>query len=155
MPTKREEKAEEFRKVTKQFLLEHLEEDELDLSMCNLSRVPVKELAQVTRGTKLDLSRNQLVTLPDSFCTLKHLVELDLSNNHLVELPEGFGQLSHLQRLDLLGNKLTMLPLGFWQLKKLRWLDLKSNNLEPELANAAGMCLNEQECKNCAKQVGR
>ena len=44
MPTKREEKAEEFRKVTKQFLLEHLEEDELDLSMCNLSRVPVKEL---------------------------------------------------------------------------------------------------------------
>lgn len=91
----------------------------------------------------------------DSFCTLKHLVELDLSNNHLVELPEGFGQLSHLQRLDLLGNKLTMLPLGFWQLKKLRWLDLKSNNLELELANVAGMCLNEQECKNCAKQVGR
>ena len=44
MPTKKEEKAEEFRKVTKQFLLDHLEEDELDLSMCDLTRVPVKEL---------------------------------------------------------------------------------------------------------------
>lgn len=89
----------------------------------------------------------------DSFCTLKHLVELDLSKNSLRELPEGFGELSQLQRLDLLRNKLTTLPLSFWKLKRLRWLDLNGNNLEPGLAEAAGMCLNEQECKNCAKQV--
>ena len=89
----------------------------------------------------------------DSFCTLKHLIELDLSKNSLRELPEGFGELSQLQRLDLLRNKLTTLPLSFWKLKRLRWLDLNGNNLEPGLAEAAGMCLNEQECKNCAKQV--
>lgn len=30
--------------VMSQFLLDHLNEDELDLSVCNLTRVPVKEL---------------------------------------------------------------------------------------------------------------
>ena len=36
-------------KVNKQFILDHLEEKEIDLSMCSLSRVPVKEL--VSSGT--------------------------------------------------------------------------------------------------------
>ncbi len=31
-------------KVTKQFIVEHLDEKEIDLSMCELSQVPVKEL---------------------------------------------------------------------------------------------------------------
>ena len=42
MSTKK--KMEEGPHVTRQFLLDHLNEDELDLSVCNLSRVPVKEL---------------------------------------------------------------------------------------------------------------
>ena len=37
-------KTEEGPHVTRQFLLDHLNEDELDLSVCNLTRVPVKEL---------------------------------------------------------------------------------------------------------------
>ena len=31
-------------KINKQFILDHLDEKEIDLSMCNLSQVPVKEL---------------------------------------------------------------------------------------------------------------
>lgn len=31
-------------KVTKQFLLDHLEEDVLDLSVCSLTKFPAKEL---------------------------------------------------------------------------------------------------------------
>lgn len=72
----------EERKITKQFLLEHLDDDEMDLGMINLTRVPVKELvsgkwwvmllihmfeflqAQIPRMTKLDLSRNHLTSLP-------------------------------------------------------------------------------------------
>lgn len=34
----------EQRRITKQFLLEHLEDNEMDLSMTDLTRVPVKEL---------------------------------------------------------------------------------------------------------------
>ena len=34
----------EERKITKEYLLEHLNENEMDLGMTNLSRVPVREL---------------------------------------------------------------------------------------------------------------
>jgi len=37
----------EERRITKQDLLDHLDENELDLSMINLSKVPVKELVRV------------------------------------------------------------------------------------------------------------
>ena len=82
------------------------------------------------------------------------MVELDLSGNQLRELPKKFGELAQLQRLDLYNNQLTSLPLDFWQLKKLKWLDLKNNpSLEPDLAKAAGTCVDEKECKECAQNV--
>ena len=69
-------------------------------------------------------------------------------------MPEAFGQLVLLQKLDLYSNQLVNLPLGFWQLKKLKWLDLKDNpRLEPGLAKVAGTCVDEKECKECAKEV--
>jgi hypothetical protein len=36
----------EERRITKQYLMEHLDENELDLSMINLSKVPVRELVR-------------------------------------------------------------------------------------------------------------
>lgn len=92
--------------------------------------------------------------LQDNFGDLKHLLELDLSSNHLKELPDSIGQLVLLQKLDLYSNKLTILPLTFWQLKKLRWLDIRNNKLEQGLAEAAGPCVTEAECKHCAAKVG-
>lgn len=35
--------------ITKDFILKQLDEDELDLSMCNLSEVPVRELVRWPR----------------------------------------------------------------------------------------------------------
>lgn len=32
--------------ITKRFVLEHTDEDEVDLSLCNLTKVPVKELVR-------------------------------------------------------------------------------------------------------------
>jgi len=94
-----------------------------------------------------------LVVWQENFATLTHLVSLDLSNNSLTELPENFGHLSLLQRLDLYSNKLQDLPLSFAQLKQLKWLDLKNNELQPELADVAGACVDEKECKECAQKV--
>ena len=37
-------------KISKQFILDHLDEKEIDLSMCNLSQVPVKELVNDVRS---------------------------------------------------------------------------------------------------------
>lgn len=37
--------------------------------------------------------------------------------------------------------------------QNLRWLDLKDNPLEPDLAKAAGDCLDEKQCKQCSSKV--
>ncbi|KAJ3608083.1 hypothetical protein NHX12_025133 [Muraenolepis orangiensis] len=127
--------------------------NEMDLSLCNLSEVPVRELAAFRKATVLDLSCNNITSLPPEFCKLTHLVKVDLSKNQLTCLPDDLGNLGNLQHLDLYNNKLSGLPVSFSQLRSLKWLDLKDNPLELELAKAAGDCLDEKQCKQCASQV--
>ncbi|XP_072846707.2 leucine-rich repeat-containing protein 59 [Pogona vitticeps] len=134
-------------------LKDKLEGNELDLSLCDLTEVPTKELAGLPKATILDLSCNNLTTLPSDFCSLTHLVKLDLSENQLHQLPSNFGRLVNLQHLDLLNNRLVTLPVSFAQLKNLKWLDLKDNPLDPTLAKVAGDCLDEKQCKQAALRV--
>lgn len=130
-----------------------LDDDNLDLSMCDLKSVPVKEIAELQRARKLNLSFNNLIFLPEDFYKLEHIRDLDLSKNHLKALPKNFGRLSNLKRLDLLSNDLEGLPLSFCELKSLQWLDLKDNPLNSKLKQVAGDCLNEVQCKKCAVNV--
>lgn len=127
--------------------------NEVDLSLCNLTEVPVRELALFTKATVVDLSCNNITSLPPEFCNLTHLVKVDLSKNQLTCLPDDLGNLTSLQHLDLYNNKLTVLPVSFSQLRSLKWCDLKDNPLEAELAKAAGDCLDEKQCKQCASKV--
>ncbi|XP_072312740.1 leucine-rich repeat-containing protein 59 isoform X1 [Eucyclogobius newberryi] len=130
-----------------------IEGNEVDLSLCNLTEAPVKELASVSKVTVVDLSCNNITMLTPEFCGLVHLVKLDLNKNHLESLPEDFGSLVNLQHLDLLGNRLSDLPVSFAQLRSLKWLDLKDNPLELSLSKAAGDCLDERQCRQCAAKV--
>lgn len=139
--------------MTKGSLKSRLDGNSLDLSLNELTEPPVKELAELPKAVKLDLSCNKIATLPDAFCALTHLKELDLSKNQLRELPANFGRLSALQKLDLYGNNLTTLPLSMCRMKALRWLDLKGNPLEARLKAVAGDCLDEKQCQQCAKKV--
>uniref|UniRef100_A0A3P8W344 Leucine-rich repeat-containing protein 59 n=1 Tax=Cynoglossus semilaevis TaxID=244447 RepID=A0A3P8W344_CYNSE len=125
--------------------------NEVDLSLSNLTEVPVRELSLFPKATVLDMSCNNIIFLP--FCSLTHLIRVDLSKNQLTSLPDDLGNLSNLQHLDLYNNKLTSLPVSFSQLRSLKWLDLKDNPLEPDLAKAAGDCLDEKQCKQCAAKV--
>ncbi|XP_034415273.1 leucine-rich repeat-containing protein 59 isoform X2 [Cyclopterus lumpus] len=127
--------------------------NEVDLSLCNLTEVPVRELALFTKATVVDLSCNNITSLPPEFCNLTHLVKVDLSKNQLTCLPDDLGNLASLQHLDLYNNKLTVLPVSVSQLRSLKWLDLKDNPLEAGLAKAAGDCLDEKQCKQCATKV--
>ncbi|NP_001079394.1 leucine-rich repeat-containing protein 59 [Xenopus laevis] len=136
-----------------QNLRDKLDGNELDLSLSDLSEVPVRDLVAIPKATALDLSCNKLTTLPDDFCNLSHIVRLDLSKNQIVQLPSEFGRLMNLQHLDLLQNHLMSLPVSFAQLKSLKWLDLKDNPLKPDLAKVAGDCLDEKQCKECAQRV--
>ncbi|KAI0226942.1 hypothetical protein LSAT2_022644 [Lamellibrachia satsuma] len=139
--------------MPKDNLKDKLEGNELDLSLSNLSVVPVKELATIPRATNLDLSCNQLSIIPEDFCKLMHLVSIDLSKNQLKELPSNFGALRKLQRLDLFSNNLTSLPLSLCYMKQLTWLDLKDNPLLEPLKSIAGDCIDDVQCKQCAKKV--
>ncbi|XP_031699425.1 leucine-rich repeat-containing protein 59 [Anarrhichthys ocellatus] len=127
--------------------------NEVDLSLSNLTEVPVRELALFTKATVVDLSCNNITSLPPEFCNLTHLVKVDLSKNQLTCLPDDLGNLASLQHLDLYNNKLSVLPVSFSHLRSLKWLDLKDNPLEAVLAKAAGDCLDEKQCKQCATQV--
>ncbi|XP_064481843.1 leucine-rich repeat-containing protein 59-like [Ornithodoros turicata] len=139
--------------MTKGSLKSKVDGDTLDLSLSELSEPPVKELAEIPKAVKLDLSCNKIAVLPDPFCTLTHLVELDLSKNLLRELPQNFGRLNNLQKLDLYANSLTVLPLSMCRMKQLKWLDLKDNPLQPRLRAVAGDCLDAKQCQTCAKKV--
>ncbi|KHN85836.1 Leucine-rich repeat-containing protein 59 [Toxocara canis] len=130
-----------------------LDDNELDLSMRQLSVLPVRALAKLPRATHLDFSNNQIVNIPLEFCLLTHITKLDLSNNRIVHLPSDFGKLSSLEHLDLYKNCVEELPLSFGELRSLKWLDMKGNPLEPELAKAAGECQDEKECKMAAVRV--
>uniref|UniRef100_A0A914WJ09 Leucine rich repeat containing 59 n=1 Tax=Plectus sambesii TaxID=2011161 RepID=A0A914WJ09_9BILA len=140
--------------LTLKDLKSKLDDNELDLSMHELTVVPVKAMAQLPKATHVDLSTNRLEVLPLDFATsLTHLVKLDLSQNRLVHLPDNFGELRSLAHLDLYRNQLEELPLSFANLRHLKWLDLKDNPLEPALAKAAGDCLDEKQCKTAASRV--
>ena len=58
-----------------------------------------------------------------------------------------------LQYLDLFQNELTTLPVSMCQLDRLRWLDVKDNPIHETLKAVAGDCLDEAQCKTCAKNV--
>lgn len=123
----------------------------IDLSLSDISEIPVSGIANFKRATNLDLSSNKITSLGKTFCTLTHLTKLDLSKNQLKFLPEDIAKLTNLRHLDLYNNKLEHLPLGFGKLKSLRYLDLKGNPLTPALAKIVGPCLTQKDCQNAAR----
>jgi len=135
-------------------LKDKLEDEELDLSMMQLTDVPVRDIEQLgSKVLTVNLSHNLLTTLPANFPFLSNITKLDLSKNQLVELPENFGGFKNLKSLDLYANQLVKLPVSFAQLKNLKWLDLKDNPLCPALKQAAGDCITPNDCAMCAKKV--
>lgn len=76
----------------------------------------------------LDLSRNQLVSLPREICHLP-LQVLIISNNRLTSLPDELGRMPCLTELDASCNQLTHLPPHLSDLQHLRSFLLRSNLL--------------------------
>ncbi|CAK9291428.1 unnamed protein product [Gordionus sp. m RMFG-2023] len=109
-----------------------LQGNKIDFSLSDLTTVPIKSILNFPRYISLDLSCNKISHIGTDFCSLVHIVDLDISRNLLSELPEAFGNLIRLQHLDL---------------------NLKGNPLNDKLRPVAGFCLDESECKSCAKKV--
>ncbi|XP_048362941.1 DISP complex protein LRCH3 [Sphaerodactylus townsendi] len=78
--------------------------------------------------TFLNISRNQLSTLPVHLCSLP-LKVLIASNNKLVSLPEEIGNLRHLMELDVSCNEIQTIPPQIGNLDSLRDLNIRRNHL--------------------------
>ena len=106
----------------------------LDLRNLNLNNSDVEEILNYVTEKNitvrmLDLSNNQLTTLPESIGKLQSLKKLFLGNNHFTTLPESITKLQSLEKLYLDHNLLITLPESIGKLQSLIHLDLRFNEL--------------------------
>ncbi|XP_014652601.1 PREDICTED: leucine-rich repeat and calponin homology domain-containing protein 4 isoform X1 [Ceratotherium simum simum] len=85
-------------------------------------------LGNLTALTYLNLSRNQLSSLPPYICQLPLRV-LIVSNNRLGALPPDVSALGSLRQLDVSSNELQSLPTELCSLPSLRDLNVRRNQL--------------------------
>ena len=124
------------------------EQTKLEISMNQLKTLPA-EIGKLANLTTLDLSYNELKRLPAEIGKLANLTTLDLSINELKRLPAEIGKLTNLTLLDLSENQLKTLPAEIAELKNLTTLDLSGNQLKTlpaeiaELKNLTGLYLSD------------
>ncbi len=101
---------------------------ELDLSGQDLQTLP-PEIGRLTQLTWLNLGGNRLTEVPAAITQLTQLTSLNLHRNQLTQVPAAIAQLTQLDELYLSGNKLTALPPEITRLTQLTSLDLSENQL--------------------------
>ena len=108
---------------------------ELDISSNNLSSLPI-EIFNLPYMKQLDFNRNKVTefpTLPDKSCggwTCKKLNSIDAANNHLAALPACLFHLPELKEILANGNRISEVPMCVWTAPKLQRLYLSKNCLE-------------------------
>ncbi|XP_056146953.1 E3 ubiquitin-protein ligase LRSAM1 [Lampris incognitus] len=132
-------------------------DDILDISVCELSKVPssafsickvLQKKVLILHGNELrsllpkgcdistlatlkvlDLHENKLIALPDDIGKLVSLQVLNVAKNQIKALPDSIGNLQLLQTLNVKSNHLSELPLSTGTMRSLRTLDLSDNNI--------------------------
>ena len=113
----------------------------LDLSDQDIGSLP-PEIGTLTSLTHLILHRNSLTTLPTEIGQLTNLIWLDLFGNQLTTLDPAIGQLTNLIYLNLRGNQLSSVPPEIGNLRNLTQLNLKRNHLNtlpPEIGKLTNL----------------
>jgi len=125
----------------------------LDLSGNQLTSLP-PEIARLTTLTSLNLIGNQLTSVPPEIFELTNLTQLDLGRNPLGRLPPEIGKLTNLTGLYVYGAELTELPPEITELTKLVDLGLWDNKLTTippwiaRLTNLATLILAENRLRS-------
>lgn len=110
------------------FVLQHVEGKVHESCLLDL---PWSVQDSISLHERMSAAFNAITELPKELpFRLPHLNYIDLSHNQLTSLPENFGLLFHLKTLLLRYNKLTCLPDTFTSLVKLEKLDLSHNHLK-------------------------
>ncbi len=108
-----------------------------------LKSFPLEILSLADSLEILDLSNNQLSSLPDELIQLKKLKIIFASNNQFKILPEVLGQCENLEMVGFKANRIKQVPANSLP-QKLRWLILTDNQIET-LPDALGGRINLQK----------
>ncbi|MPC34076.1 Plant intracellular Ras-group-related LRR protein 8 [Portunus trituberculatus] len=92
-------------------------------------KIPEELSLHVPHLKFLNLSHNQITSLPHSFSLLLHLRVLDLSYNRFRVVPEALTGLEKLHTLNLANNNITELPVALAKLTSLEKLNISNNCL--------------------------
>lgn len=95
----------------------------------NLTSLPAEILSLADSLEILDVSNNQLCSLPYELSQLKKLKIIFASNNRFRSLPEVLGQCENLEMIGFKSNQITQIC-GSALPPKLRWLTLTDNRLD-------------------------
>jgi len=96
---------------------------------CALSEFPIEIFDMAETLEVLDMTDNNLSTLPDDFAKLKNLKILFLSNNHFTEVPTVLANCPNLSMIGFRNNQIKTLAENTLPLTT-RWLILTDNELE-------------------------
>lgn len=122
----------------------------LNLS-CGLKEFP-RDIYQLADTLEiLDLSGNELSTLPDDFDRLHKLRILFCSDNQFTHLPDVLGKLPRLSMVGFKANKINTVSAASLN-KSLRWLILTDNQIS-ELPAEIGLCTNMQKLMLAGNQL--
>lgn len=94
----------------------------------NLTSFPLEILSLADSLEILDLSNNQLTSLPKEVTQLQNLKIFFASNNHFETVPEALGQCLNLEMVGFKSNKINHVPENSLP-AKLRWLILTDNQI--------------------------
>jgi len=110
---------------------------------CGLKQFPREIFALVDTLEVLDLSGNQLTTLPDDLPRLHKLRVLFCSDNPFTRLPDVLGQCPQLSMIGFKANQIRHVP-GAALPPALRWLILTDNQIS-QLPTEIGRCTQLQK----------
>jgi hypothetical protein len=102
----------------------------VDLTGYHLKSVPLELAWDFSALIELNLSENELTSLPVDLSGLTALKNLNLGRNKLTSLPAGIGMLTALRQLNLEFNALTSLPAEMGLLTAMTHLSLYVNTSE-------------------------
>lgn len=94
----------------------------------------------------LDLSYNNLQSLPEEIRNIRRLIELNCEINQINQLPENIGKLRSLKVLKLSSNRLSTIPDAIGNCCNLKELHLDNNEIEI-LPKTIGNCINLETLK--------
>ena len=100
----------------------------LNLSYNELTSIP-SEIGNLHNLQELYLSVNKLTSIPSEIGNLHRLKAFSLSKNKLTSIPSEIGNLHHLKYLFLNNNNLTSIPSEIGNLHTLKYLFIDNNNL--------------------------